>query len=153
MLGFNPLIVLGAAAALFFGGWLMGDHHGAGAVQARWDHEKTIQQGAVIKQDEKVITATAQQASDAQAIGVAVNHETEVIHEKAKQIIVRVPVYVPAAADARCSVNAGFVRMWNDANGAGGEVSPGADGGQQLAPKAEGSGSLGPAAAFSLDGK
>lgn len=49
-----------------------------------------------------------------------------VIREKGDQIIKEVPVYVTAENDAACTVNNGFVRLWNDANQ--GEISDAAAG-------------------------
>ena len=40
----------------------------------------------------------------------------KVIHERGAVIIKRVPVYVTPADNARCRINVGFVRLWNDAN-------------------------------------
>ncbi len=48
------------------------------------------------------------------------------IRIKGDEIIKEVPVYVTPENDAACTVNAGFVRLWNDANQ--GEVSDAASG-------------------------
>ena len=45
----------------------------------------------------------------------------QVIREKGDTIIREVPVYVTVKDDAACTINNGFVRLWNDANK--GEVS------------------------------
>lgn len=53
----------------------------------------------------------------------------QVIREKGDTIIKEVPVYVTVKDDSACTINNGFVRLWNDANK--GEVSEspaGADG-------------------------
>lgn len=50
------------------------------------------------------------------------------VREKGDTIIRRVPVYVTAQDDSRCTINNGFVRLWNEANtGEVSEPSAGAD--------------------------
>lgn len=50
------------------------------------------------------------------------------IREKGDTIIQRVPVYVTAQDDSNCTINNGFVRLWNEANtGEVSEPSAGAD--------------------------
>lgn len=50
------------------------------------------------------------------------------VREKGDTIIRRVPVYVTAQDDSNCTINNGFVRLWNDANtGQVSEPSAGAD--------------------------
>lgn len=52
----------------------------------------------------------------------------QIVEVKGDTIIKEVPVYVTAKDDANCTINAGFVRLWNDANtGEVSEASPGAD--------------------------
>jgi hypothetical protein len=136
----SPYVALGigvGAVAIVAGAWLSGEHHGQALVQAKWDAAKVVQQQAVIQQDTKVQAATATQASESVAVGVQVVHDTQVIYEKGKDVLVKVPVYVDAADDAKCSINAGFVRLWNTANGAdSGSVPTGPSGGQQSAGEA-----------------
>lgn len=48
------------------------------------------------------------------------------VRQKAERILVEVPVYVTPDADAACTINNGFVRLWNDSNA--GEVSDSASG-------------------------
>ena len=130
----SPYVALGigvGALVIVAGAYITGDHHGQAVVQAKWDAAKVVQQQAVIQQDTKVQAATVTQASESAAVGVQVVHDTQVIYEKGKDVLVKVPVYVDAADDAKCSINAGFVRLWNTANGADSGGVPGSPGGGQ----------------------
>ena len=50
------------------------------------------------------------------------------VEKAGRTIIKRVPVYVTVVDDSRCTINAGFVRLWNDSNqGKVSESSAGAD--------------------------
>jgi hypothetical protein len=130
---------LAIGAALFFGGCATGHHYGASDVQAQWDKAKIAQQQAVVKQDTKVQAATATQASDAAAQGVQIVHDTQVVYEKGKTITVKVPVYITKHDDVDCTINAGFVRLWNASNGApGSELPTSTDSGQQSDHEASG---------------
>lgn len=52
----------------------------------------------------------------------------QIVREKGDTIIKEVPVYVTDKDDAACTINSGFVRLWNDANkGEVSESSAGAD--------------------------
>lgn len=144
------LFAVVATLGLFFAGLLVGHHYGGATAQNKCLKAENTQQAAVIVHDAKVATAAAAQASDAQAIGVHVQQQTEKIHETIRQVIVKVPVFIPAAADARCVVNAGLVRVWNDANRVSGELPASAAGGQQPSAEASGAGGLGAAQPFRL---
>jgi hypothetical protein len=43
-------------------------------------------------------------------------HDTQVIKEKGDTIIKKVPVYVTVKDDRACTINNGFVSLWNSAN-------------------------------------
>ncbi len=50
------------------------------------------------------------------------------IEKQGRTIIKEVPVYVTVVDDSKCTINSGFVRLWNDANqGEVSESSTGAD--------------------------
>lgn len=90
--------------------------HGAGRVQAKWDAEKrSAATGA------KMVTA----GQDVVLRQVVTNYVDRVktITVQGETRIKEVPIYVTAQDDAACSINAGFVRMWNAAN-AGAAISP-----------------------------
>lgn len=147
----KALAALLAALALFVTGYTLGHRNGANAVQAKYLKVENKAQDAVLKHDAKVATAAAAQASDAQAVGAQVQTATENIHEVTKRIIVKVPVYVPAAANADCHINAGFVRLWNDANsGAAGDLPASASGGLKPPRPGAGFGELSTAKPFSF---
>ncbi|QNB08321.1 hypothetical protein G5S34_17220 [Herbaspirillum frisingense] len=90
--------------------------HGAGRVQAKWDAEK--RSAATVA---KVVTA----GQDVVLRQVVTNYVDRVktITVQGETRIKEVPIYVTAQDDAACSINAGFVRMWNAAN-AGTAISP-----------------------------
>ncbi|RMX18080.1 hypothetical protein EBQ34_03190 [Vandammella animalimorsus] len=96
-----------AAAALIGFGWIKG----AGHVQAQWDtavHQQTLQ----------AATARERQAQATVKVVTQYVDRVRVVREKGDTIIKEVPVYVPAQADAACTVNRGFVRL-HDAAAAG----------------------------------
>lgn len=52
----------------------------------------------------------------------------QTIRVKGDEIIKEIPVYVTPENDAACTINNGFVRLWNDANqGAVSDAAPGTD--------------------------
>ena len=59
--------------------------------------------------------------------------EQVVIHDKGQTITKEVPVYVTVKDDAACTINDGFVSLWNDANSG---TVPGAPGPTDEAPSA-----------------
>ena len=89
---------------------------GAGFVKHQWnvDVQNKKQVGAAVKGGQDVVFRqfVTQYVNNAKAIksqGEAQKKE--------------VPVYVPIQADAACSINSGFVRLWNSAN-SGVPISP-----------------------------
>ncbi|MBW9336182.1 hypothetical protein FEE59_21935 [Herbaspirillum sp. RU 5E] len=90
--------------------------HGAGRVQVKWDAEKRsaaqVAQAVMAGQDvvlRQVVTNYVDRVKT-----ITVQGETQ---------IKEVPIYVTAQDDAACSINTGFVRMWNAAN-TGAAISP-----------------------------
>lgn len=90
--------------------------HGAGRVQAKWDADKRSAQQVV-----QAVTA----GQDVVLRQVVTNYVDRVktITVQGETRIKEVPIYVTAQDDAACSINAGFVRMWNAAN-TGAAISP-----------------------------
>jgi hypothetical protein len=43
-------------------------------------------------------------------------HDIQVVREKGNTIIKKVPIYVTVKDDAACTINTGFVSLWNDSN-------------------------------------
>lgn len=43
-------------------------------------------------------------------------HDKEIVYEKGNTIIKHVPVYITSQDDNSCTINNGFVRLWNSAN-------------------------------------
>lgn len=104
-----------AAAALIGFGWIKG----AGHVQAQWDaavHQQTLQAAAARERQAQATVKVVTQYVD----------RVRVVREKGDTIIKEVPVYVPAQADAACTVNRGFVRL-HDAAAAGELPTPAGD--------------------------
>ena len=95
------------AAALIGFGWIKG----AGHVQAQWD-------AAVQQQTLQVASTRERQAQATVKVVTRYVDRVRVVREKGDTIIKEVPVYVPAQADAACTVNRGFVRL-HDAAAAG----------------------------------
>ena len=99
------LVALGAALIGF--GWIKG----AGHVQAKWDaaaQEQTLHAAAVRERQAQATVKVVTQYVD----------RVLVVREKGDTIIKEVPIYVPAQADAACTINRGFVRL-HDAAAAG----------------------------------
>lgn len=114
-------LLLAALAGLY--GW--GHHRGASSVQARWDAQRIAQQVALAASQAKAASVT-------ERVVTKYVDRVQVIHERARTLIQKVPVYVSATADARCPVPAGFVRL-HDAAVQGGEL-PAAAGSTDDAP-------------------
>jgi hypothetical protein len=107
------LMALGAALIGF--GWIKG----AGHVQAKWEADA----------QEQILQAAAIRERQAQATVKVVTQYVDrvrVVREKGETIIKEVPVYVPAQADAACTINRGFVRL-HDAAAAGELPEPARD--------------------------
>lgn len=95
----------GLLAALGAGGWYL--HH-------HWWQEGYAQRAT---QDAAALALAQKQAKaiTTRVVTLYVTHE-KVIHDRGRTIIRKVPVYVTHHDDARCTVNTGFVSLWNDAN-------------------------------------
>ena len=108
-------LVLLAAALIGFG-WIKG----AGHVQAQWD--------AAVQQQTLQAAAIREQQAHQATVKVVTQYvdRVRVVCEKGGTIIKEVPVYVPAQADAACTVNRGFVRL-HDAAAAGELPTPAGD--------------------------
>ncbi len=101
--------------ALFGFGWIKGASH----VQEQWD--AAVQQQA--------LQASAARERQAQATVKVVTQYVDrvrIVREKGDTIFKEVPVYVPAQADAACTINRGFVRL-HDAAAAGELPEPARD--------------------------
>lgn len=107
-------IVLLAAALIGFG-WIKGASH----VQAQWD-------AAVQKQTLQAATIRERQAQSTVKVVTQYVDRVRVVREKGDTILKEVPVYVPAQADAACTINCGFVRL-HDAAAAGELPEPARD--------------------------
>ena len=97
---YRLLIVAVLAATLVGVGWVKGASH----VQAEWDAE-------VVKQS---LTAARVEKAQAQATVQVVTEyvdRVKIVRQAGETIIKKVPVYVPAQADAACVVPRGFVRL------------------------------------------
>lgn len=89
---------------------------GAGLVWREWTAEKRSAQTVA-----KVVT-TGQEVVLRQVVTNYVDR-VKTIRVQGEMRIKEVPIYVTAQDDAACSINAGFVRLWNAAN-AGTPISP-----------------------------
>ncbi|MBN8461447.1 MAG: hypothetical protein J0M01_01325 [Dechloromonas sp.] len=103
------------AAALIGFGWIKG----AGHVQAQWD-------AAIQQQTLQAATMRQRQAEATVKVVTEYVDRVHVVREKGDTIIKEVPVYVPAQADAACTINRGFVRL-HDAAAAGDLPEPAGD--------------------------
>ena len=107
------LTALGIALVGF--GWIKGANH----VQARWDaaiQPQALQTAAIRERQAQATVKVVTQYVD----------RVRVVREKGDTIIKEVPVYVPAQADAACTVNRGFVRL-HDTAAAGELPTPAGD--------------------------
>ena len=112
---YRCLALILLAAALIGFGWIKG----AGHVQAQWD-------AAVQQQTLQVASTRERQAQATVKVVTRYVDRVRVVREKGDTIIKEVPVYVPAQADAACTVNRGFVRL-HDAAAAGELPEPATD--------------------------
>jgi hypothetical protein len=90
-----PLAVF--AAGLGLGYRLTSDHYAA----------------AQAKQLTHVVAVVQKQAAITSAVGIAAQAEHDKIVYRTQTLTKEVTVYVPAAADRQCVINAGFVKLWN----------------------------------------
>ena len=112
---YRLLVTTALGAALLGLGWLKGAEH----IQARWDaaaQKQALQEARLREQQAQATVKVVTQYVD----------RVRVVREKGDTIIKEVPVYVPAQADAACTVNRGFVRL-HDAAAAGELPTPAGD--------------------------
>ncbi len=85
--------------------WVKGDEHG------------TAKLTAFKTQAAQVLAADEQKEAEVTA-NVVTRYVSEqvIIHDKAQTITKEVPVYVTSKDDSACTINNGFVSLWNDAN-------------------------------------
>ena len=110
------LLALAALAVALIGfGWVKG----AVQVQTRWEaavQQQTLQAAALRERQAQATVKVVTQYVD----------RVRVVREKGDTIFKEVPVYVPAQADAACTINRGFVRL-HDAAAAGELPKPAGD--------------------------
>jgi len=95
-------------ALLLIFGWYARDS-GERYVQAKWNKERAAQKQAVVAIEGK------EEAVTTQTITQYVNRDHVVLVQGAT-ITKQVPIYVTAENNAVCTINTGFVRLWNAAN-------------------------------------
>lgn len=95
-------IMVAAACAV---AWLQGAAH----VQIRWDLADSRREAAAAQRQVRVGNAVA-------TVVTRYVDRVQIVREAGETIIKEVPVYVTQEADRRCTVPAGFVRLWNGAN-------------------------------------
>lgn len=99
---------LAALVLLGLGGWWTYSA-GQASTQAKWDAEKlriSQHKTEVVQQQVKVETKVVTEYVD----------RVKVVYKQAAAIIKEVPVYVTKIDDSRCTINGGFVSVWNAAN-------------------------------------
>lgn len=99
---------------IYAAGWLAGDRH-AGQNHLDYVAEQAKEAQRIAVAQTKVIAQVRTEYVD----------RIKVIKEKGDQIEKQVPVYITAADDSRCSINAGFVRI-HDAAWTGEDPGPAA---------------------------
>lgn len=105
----SRLVELGVVAALLVGCWLGLLWYGHKKYLA--GQQDTI--AAINKQTQRV-----KENSNKITVGVVTKYieHTEVIHKQGATIIKKVPVYVTRKDNSRCTINTGFVSLWNGSN-------------------------------------
>ena len=83
--------------------------HGRRAVHAQWDTEKDHQKQAIKSIKAKQDSVTTQTIT--QTI-----YRDRIVRVQGATITKQVPIYVTAKNDLHCTINNGFVRVWNAAN-------------------------------------
>jgi hypothetical protein len=106
-LPYRPLALALLAVALLGFGWVKGVNH----VQGEWD-------AAFSKQAMQVATVKVKQAEATVQVLTKYIDRVQIRRVAGQTIIKKVPVYVPAEADAACVLSRGFVRL-HDAAAAG----------------------------------
>ena len=109
------LAIAALAVALIGLGWIKGANH----VQVQWD-------AAAQQQALHVAAVRERQAQATVKVVTEYVDRVRVVREKGDTIFKEVPVYVPAQADAACTINRGFVRL-HDAAAAGELPEPARD--------------------------
>lgn len=99
--------IAAALAVVFF--YMVAYERGSSHVQKLWDAQKIRDAKDIAKLVEKQTVVTTQ-------VVTQYVDRVQVVHEKAQVITKEVPVYVTQADDARCTINNGFVSVWNAAN-------------------------------------
>jgi hypothetical protein len=107
-------IVLALIAGLVGYGWYRGDKHGSAKLDAYKVAQAKVAAKIVVKQAEVTTQVVTEYI-----------HDTRIIHEKAATIIKIVPVYVTKYDDSRCTINNGFVQLWNGTNSGSVPPTPG----------------------------
>lgn len=97
------------AGALMGGLFLYGDYHGHEVVQKQFDSfkQELVDKQVALENAQKLVVSN--QFSQYQA-------KVKVVHDVAKTIYVKVPVYVTSKDDSACTINNGFVSVWNASN-------------------------------------
>ena len=96
------VIVLALIVGLFGYGWYKGDEHGKEKLTNYKIAQANIAAKIVVKQ-QKVTTEVVTKYI----------HDVKTIRIRGATIIKEVPIYVTTQADNRCTINNGFVRVWN----------------------------------------
>ncbi len=112
---FRVLALVSAAGTSLGIGWIAGTRH----AQTRWDSTVESQQLALAE-------VKTQQAEAAIQVVTKYVDRIQVVREKGDTILKEVPIYVPAQADAACTVQHGFVSL-HDAAAAGELPEPARD--------------------------
>lgn len=115
-------IALGVGTLAFVGGvwWKIIDYGNDNYAQGRAD--------LLAQQVKAALSAEEQQREVTVQVVTKYVDRIRIVREKGDVIIREVPVYVTAEDDDACTINSGFVRLWNDANvGQVSEPSAGAD--------------------------
>ncbi len=112
---FRVLALVSAAGTSLGIGWIAGTRH----AQTRWDSTVESQQLALAE-------VKTQQAEAAIQVVTKYVDRIQVVREKGDTILKEVPIYVPAHADAACTVQHGFVSL-HDAAAAGELPEPARD--------------------------
>ena len=97
-------IIFAAVMALMF--FALGWHFGADHVQDQWDADIARQNKAAAKTEKAAVAVS-------EIVTTKFIDRVQVIHEKARTIIKEVTVYVTKKDDSNCSINSGFVQLFN----------------------------------------
>lgn len=95
-----------ALGALVVAIWCHGWLKGAQGVREAWEAATAKQEAAALAKTVEL----AKRASELDAVWIAA---TTTIRERVKVLTKEVPIYVSPESDTRCSVPAGFIRLWD----------------------------------------